>query len=205
MRERGGWLHVITGPMFSGKTESLLRILRRYDIMGYETILFRPALDTRTPTVQSRAGITYPAIPIVDPHEIRDILYPSLYCPYDVIAFDEAQFFHTDILPLIIEELLDNQKIVLVSGLDRDFLKRPFGPMETLLTNADRVDKLTAICHTCKGEASLTQRIVNGHPARYNDPIVVVGGMGDDIYEARCRLHHTYLEGARKHHEGINN
>ena len=101
-----------------------------------------------------------------------------------------AQFFDED-LPAMCEVLADEGRSVLVSGLDRDFLGRPFGPMPALLVLADQVTKLTAICTVCGADATRTQRLVAGRPAASDDPLIVVGGMHDDRYEARCRAHHV--------------
>ena len=107
-----------------------------------------------------------------------------------VVAIDEAQFFDAE-LPDICEVLADEGRSVLVSGLDRDFLGRPFGPLPRLLSLADQVTKLTAICTVCGDDATRTQRLVAGRPAAADDPLIVVGGMHDDRYEARCRAHHV--------------
>jgi len=178
--------------MYSGKTEALLRIVRRYDIMGNKVLLFRPALDNRTADVQSRAGVSLPAIPIHHSSSIIDEIESHLL-KIHMVAVDEAQFFD-DELADVAEWLANSGRRVLISGLDRDFLKRPFGPMERLLTYADQVDKLSAVCFTCKGEATLTQRLIDSRPASPSDPLILVGGMGDDTYEARCREHHEIGE-----------
>ncbi len=180
-----GWLHVITGPMYSGKTEALIREVRLYDIRGFNPILFRPAMDIRTGAVTSRAGNSWAGIPL----SLEDLYrFPDL-TDNRLVAFDEAQFFNEE-LPYVVDLLLSVGKRVVVSGLDRDFMWRPFGPMENLLTQADQVDKLTAICFVCKGPASLTQRLIDGKPAKSTDPTILLGGMGDDTYEARCRDHY---------------
>jgi len=183
-----GWIHVITGPMYSGKTEVLLREVRLHLLRGDNLLLFRPKLDDRTPDVKSRTGVSFPAIAIKDSSEILSELYYSEEY-VDSIAIDEAQFLDDD-LARVVESLANTDRRIIVSGLDRDFLRRPFGPMERLLTYADEVDKLSAVCFTCKGEATLTQRLIDGRPATPDDPLILVGGMGDDTYEARCREHH---------------
>lgn len=182
-----GWIHVITGPMFSGKTDVLLRIVRRQYYTGLNPILYTPSLDTRTEIVTSRSGATYTSFPISRSADV----YQTLTSNY--IAFDEAQFLD-DFLPAVVEALANEGKYVLVSGLDRDFLKRPFGPMGEIILMADEITKLTAVCTICKGDATLTQRLVDGRPATANDPLILVGGMGDDTYEARCRAHHRIGE-----------
>jgi thymidine kinase len=184
-----GWIHVISGCMFSGKTDELLRLLRRADIAGRRIVLVRPTVDDRTPpsSVESRSGVAFAARAV---HRSADV--PAIVSAEraSVVAIDEAQFFDAE-LPVVCEELADEGRSVLVSGLDRDFLGRPFGAMPTLLALADQVTKLTAICTVCGAEATRTQRLVAGRPAAADDPLIVVGGMHDDRYEARCRAHHV--------------
>lgn len=183
MRRRGAWLHVICGPMFSGKTDELLRLTRRLAISGADIAVFKPETDTRTTEVASRSGATYVARSVAHP---LDIFYHCESTRPNVVVIDEAQFFDVS-LANIVDGLLNLGTHVIVAGLDRDFLGRPFGAMPDLLAQADEVTKLTAVCFKCKGDASLTQRLVNGEPASVDDPLVVVGGMGDEKYEARCR------------------
>lgn len=183
MKKGMGWVTVLCGPMFSGKTEALLRQVRRLDLMGRNLMVFKPAVDTRDPFVRSRMGAAVPGQMVKDSASLRLI---ATECNLEVVAIDEAQFFD-DGLPEVVRELAQAGVYVLVSGLDRDFLARPFGPMGQLLVDADEVDKLTAICHRCKGIATLTQRLVNGQPASPDDPLLVIGGLNDDKYEARCR------------------
>jgi thymidine kinase len=184
-----GWIHVITGCMFSGKTDEVLRLLRRADIAGRRIVLVRPVIDDRTPpsSVESRSGAAYAARPVSGSAAIPAIVSAERA---GVVAIDEAQFFDAD-LPAMCEVLADEGRSVLISGLDRDFLGRPFGPMPMLLALADQVTKLTAICTVCGDEATRTQRLVGGRPAAADDPLIVVGGMHDDRYEARCRAHHV--------------
>ena len=175
------WLHVICGPMFSGKTEELLRLTRRLAITGYDISVFKPSADTRTAAIESRSGATYEGHAVSHAQSIIDLGTGS-----DVVVIDEAQFFDDSLISAV-NYLLNRGTHVIVAGLDRDFLGRAFGPMGELLVMADVVTKLTAVCFKCKGEASLTQRLIDGRPARRDDPIVVIGGMGDEKYEARCR------------------
>ena len=183
MKSKGGWLHVICGPMFSGKTDELLRLTRRLAITGYDIGVFRPATDTRTTVVESRSGARYEATSV--PVDQLQYLIDEAW-NYDVVVIDEAQFFWDNLFDAV-WLLLRQGKHVIVAGLDRDFRGGGFGPIPELLVEADEVTKLTAVCFKCKGEASLTQRLVNGRPASASDPLVVIGGMGDDKYEARCR------------------
>ena len=185
----GGWIHVITGCMFSGKTDELLRLLRRAEIAGRRVILVRPTIDDRTEagSVESRSGVAYRARAVASSSDIPPIVTAGRA---SVVAIDEAQFFD-DGLPDVAELLAAEGRAVLVSGLDRDFLGRPFASMPTLLTLADQVTKLTAICTVCGADATRTQRLVGGRPAAADDPLIVVGGVNDDRYEARCRAHHV--------------
>ena len=184
-----GWIHVITGCMFSGKTDEMLRLIRRAEIAGRRVLLVRPAMDDRTAAgaVQSRSGVTWQAEAVADSSEIPPRVTAERA---SVVAIDEAQFFD-DGLPEIAELLAAEGRSVLVSGLDQDFLGRPFNAMPTLLALADQVTKLSAICTVCGAEATRTQRMVGGRPAAADDPLIVVGGMNDDRYEARCRAHHV--------------
>ena len=184
-----GWIHLITGCMFSGKTDEMLRLIRRAEIAGRRVLLVRPTLDSRTEagSVESRSGVTYQARSVADSSEIPPLVTGERA---SVVAIDEAQFFDAG-LPGIAELLAAEGRSVLISGLDQDFLGRPFNSMPILLALADEVTKLTAICTVCGAEATRTQRMVGGRPAAADDPLIVVGGMNDDRYEARCRSHHV--------------
>ncbi len=184
-----GWIHLITGCMFSGKTDEMLRLIRRAEIAGRRVLLIRPAMDSRTEagSVESRSGVTYQARSVADSRDIPPIVTGERA---SVVAIDEAQFFDAG-LPEIAELLAAEGRSVLISGLDQDFLGRPFNSMPILLALADEVTKLTAICTVCGAEATRTQRMVGGRPAALDDPLIVVGGMNDDRYEARCRSHHV--------------
>jgi thymidine kinase len=185
----GGWIHLITGCMFSGKTDELLRLIRRAEIAGRRVLLVRPAVDDRTAqgSIESRSGVTYRAETVRDSSEIPPLVSASRA---SVVAIDEAQFFD-DGLPEITDLLAAEGRSVLVSGLDQDFLGRPFNSMPILLALADQVTKLSAICTVCGADATRTQRMVGGRPAAADDPLIVVGGLDDDRYEARCRAHHV--------------
>lgn len=183
-----GWLHVITGPMFSGKTDFLIRKVQRYDLMGLTSIVFRPAVDTRTEALVSRSGLNYGDILTVNDHEDIWKIVEDDRNLLDVVAVDEAQFFGAGLIQ-VLNTMANHGHAVYAAGLDRDFMKRPFGPMPGLLVTADEVTKLTAVCAVCRREATLTQRLIDGLPATPDDPLVVIGGMGDERYEARCRTH----------------
>ena len=181
-----GWVHVICGCMFCGKTDEMLRLLRRFAIAGREVVLIKPSLDTRTDEVNviSRSGARHPAMAVDHSREIVALVGEA-----DIVAIEEGQFFDEG-LPDVVEALADAGKQVVVTGLDRDFRAVPFGPMPRLMALADQVTKLTAICVVCGEQATRTQRLIDGHPASADSPLIVIGGMGDETYEARCRLHH---------------
>ncbi|MEO8251429.1 MAG: thymidine kinase [Chloroflexota bacterium] len=181
-----GWLHVICGCMFCGKTDEMLRLLRRFSIAGRTIVLLKPRVDTRTDetTVVSRSGAHYPALTVDDSRQIEGMVGDA-----DIVAIEEGQFFDEG-LPEVVERLARNGTQVLVTGLDQDFRGLPFGPMPRLMALADQVTKLTAICVVCGEPATRTQRLIDGQPARGDSPLIVIGGLGDEKYEARCRQHH---------------
>jgi len=185
MSEKRGSVEVITGSMFCGKSDELIRRLRRASIAKQEVLVFKPAIDTRyaESKVTSHAGGEYDAIPIEKAADIRSKLGKDT----TVVGIDEAQFLDKEIIA-IANYLADEGIRVIISGLDTDFRGEPFGAMPTLTAQAERVDKLHAICMVCADPASRTQRLVDGKPAHYNDPVVIVGA--DELYEARCRMHH---------------
>ena len=182
-----GWVHVICGCMFCGKTDEMLRLLRRFSIAGRRVVLIKPRLDTRTDalTVISRSGAQHTALSVDDSGGIEKLVGEA-----DIVAVEEGQFFD-DGLPDVVSRLADGGKQVLVTGLDTDFRGIPFGPMPRLMALADQVTKLSAICTVCGADATRTQRMVGGRPAAADDPLIVVGGLDDDRYEARCRAHHV--------------
>jgi thymidine kinase len=185
MRHIHGSIEVVCGSMFSGKTDELIRRLIRATIAKQKVQVFKPAIDVRyaVEKVTSHAGANYEAIPVANAAEILAKLDQDT----TVVGIDEAQFFDLEIAD-IAQELATRGIRVLVAGLDMDFRGEPFGPMPLILAKAERVDKLHAICMVCGDDASRTQRLVNGRPAKYNDPVVIVGA--SELYEARCRAHH---------------
>ena len=185
MKHHNGSLEVITGSMFCGKTEELIRRLRRAAIAKQKVQVFKPAIDKRYAEgkVTSHAGHNFDAFPIQRASEITDYLDKDT----TVVAIDEAQFFDDEVF-VVIDELVGRGIRVIAAGLDMDFRGEPFGPMPELMAQAERVDKLHAICMVCGELASRTQRLVDGNPARYDDPVVIVGA--SELYEARCRAHH---------------
>ncbi|MGB8644159.1 MAG: thymidine kinase [Anaerolineae bacterium] len=180
-----GHIELICGSMFSGKSEELIRRVRRAKIARQKVQVFAHGIDTRygIAKVASHSGSDLDAHPIQRASQIPEQLEHDV----DVIAIDEAQFFDWEIAEIV--NALANRGIrVIVAGLDTDFRGEPFGPMPLLMAQAEEVTKLNAICMVCGGPASRTQRLVNGEPAAYDDPVVVVGAQ--EIYEARCRHHH---------------
>jgi thymidine kinase len=185
MRHTNGSVEVVCGSMFSGKTDELIRRLVRARIAKQKVQVFKPAVDVRyaVEKVTSHMGTNFDAVPVETAAEIRGKVEKDT----TVVGIDEAQFFDPEIAQ-VAQELADRGVRVLVAGLDMDFRGEPFGPMPMLISKAERVDKLHAICMVCGEEASRTQRLVNGRPAKYDDPVVIVGA--SELYEARCRLHH---------------
>jgi thymidine kinase len=185
MKHHTGSIEIITGSMFCGKTEELIRRLRRATIARQKVQVFKPAIDDRyaDEKVTSHSGSEFDALPIDSAADIMTKLNEGT----TVVAVDEAQFFEADILS-VTQELADQGMRVIVGGLDLDFRGEPFGPMPELMAKAERVDKLHAICMICGEPASRTQRLVDGEPAHYDDPVVVVAA--SELYEARCRKHH---------------
>lgn len=185
MNPKIGSLEVITGSMFCGKTDELIRRLRRAKIARQKIQVFKPKIDNRyaQAKVMSHAGSEFDAIPIEKAADIRAQLEEDT----TVVAIDETQFLDNEIVS-IVNWLADKGVRVIVAGLDTDFRGEPFGSMPTLTAQAENVEKLHAICMVCGKDASRTQRLVNGKPANYNDPIVIVGA--SEMYEARCREHH---------------
>ncbi|MCG3086323.1 thymidine kinase [Sporosarcina cyprini] len=187
---QGGWIEVICGSMFSGKSEELIRRVRRAQFAKQKIAVFKPAIDDRysEEAVVSHNGSTVIATPVAHSCEIKEYISEDL----DVIAIDEAQFFDEAIVD-IVTELADEGFRVIVAGLDQDFRGEPFGPMPRLMAIAENVTKLQAVCTVCGSPASRTQRLINGKPAGYDDPIILVGA--SEAYEARCRKHHEVPSG----------
>jgi thymidine kinase len=185
MKHHVGTVEVITGSMFCGKTEELIRRLRRAEIARQQVQVFKPIIDKRysLEKVTSHSGSELEATPVERSSEILKMIDENT----TVVGIDEAQFFDNEITH-IVQELADRGLRVIVAGLDTDFRGEPFGPMPILISQAETIDKLHAICMVCGESASRTQRLINGKPAHYNDPVVVVGA--SELYEARCRVHH---------------
>ncbi|MCX5975501.1 MAG: thymidine kinase [Coprothermobacterota bacterium] len=184
-RRNQGSLEVICGSMFSGKSEELIRRVKRAHIARQNVIVFKPAMDSRYSQgkVVSHDGETTQALNLQHPEEI----YAHLHGDTQVLAIDEAQFF-PDSLVKVCQSLADRGFRVIVAGLDTDFRGLPFGPIPSLLAVAEKIDKLQAICVVCGEVASRTQRVIDGHPAFFEDPVIMIGAA--EKYEARCRHCH---------------
>ncbi|HHX53136.1 MAG TPA: thymidine kinase [Erysipelothrix sp.] len=185
---RPGILEVITGCMFAGKTEELIRRINVFKFAKKEVVVFKPKIDNRYSEnlIVSHAGSSVKSVLVQKSTEILEFM--KQHPEYEIIAIDEVQFFDEDIV-LVINDLADAGKRVMVAGLDMNFRGEPFGVMPILMTQAEFVTKLTAVCTQCGSPGTRTQRLVNGKPAKYDDPLILVGA--SESYEARCRhCHH---------------
>jgi thymidine kinase len=171
--------------MFSGKTEELIRRVRRAQIARQQIQVFKPVIDDRygVEEITSHNGMQVEALPVADADTILSLVEPDT----TVVAVDEVQFFDWRIAA-VVNKLANRGVRIIVSGLDMDFRGEPFGPMPLLMAEAEQVDKLQAICVVCGRPASRTQRLIDGKPASYSDPVILVGA--SEVYEARCREHH---------------
>ena len=181
-----GWIECICGSMFSGKSEELLRRIKRGVIAKQKVLLFKPSIDNRYDEnrVSTHNGNSYDSISIEKSSDILNFVKDT---KYDIIGIDEIQFFDNDIVK-IINKLADDGIRVIVAGLDMDFKAEPFHPMPEIMAISEMVTKLHAVCNKCGKEASRSQRLINGKPAKYDDPIVVIGA--SESYAARCRHCH---------------
>jgi len=181
-----GWIEVIAGPMYSGKSEELIRRIKRVKIAKQKIQVFKPEIDDRYSKcdVVSHAGEKQEAISVSSSEEILSLVDDDTM----VIAIDEAQFFDEKLVDVCVH-LADQNKRVICAGLDMDFRGIPFGPMPQLMAVAEFVDKIQAICMVCGNPATRTQRLIDGEPAGMDDPVVLVGAQ--EKYEARCRKCHV--------------
>ena len=188
MRERGrhAGIELIVGSMFSGKSEELIRRVKRAVIARRIVQVFKPAIDERfgTEIVRSHDGDTFVATPVRTSIELLERVASGT----EVVAVDEVQFFDDGVVS-VVQRLVTDGRRVICAGLDLDFRGEPFGPVPTLLALAEHVDKLAAICVVCGEPGTRTQRIVDGVPAAFDDPIIVIGAT--EKYEARCRSCHV--------------
>ncbi len=181
-----GTLEVICGSMFSGKSEELLYRLRRAEYAKKQVLTIKPAIDNRKSVscIVCHSGGQREAYPVGSCEQSLKTIMRLADATIDVVGIDEIQFFPESTISVICA-LLDQGKRVIVAGLDLDFRGQPFGIVPSLLAIADEVVKLRAICLCCGNEANFSQRLINGSPAKYDDPTILVGG--DECYEARCR------------------
>ncbi len=173
---RGGWIEVITGGMFSGKSEELIRRIRRAEIARQRAQIFKPVIDDRfdVKRIISRDNRGLDANAVINSEELRSKIVFGIR----VLGIDEVQFFDAGIVNVCME-MADAGVRVIAAGLDQDYLRRPFGPMPALLAVAEYVSKMHAVCVRCGGPAHYTQRVAGG-----NSQIEI----GDNTYEARCRV-----------------
>lgn len=183
--KQNGWVEVICGSMFSGKSEELIRRVRRATYGNLSVRVFKPAIDTRheDQSVVSHNGSSTVARPVNSSDEILENINGNL----DIIGIDEAQFFDENIIE-VVNQLADQGIRVIIAGLDTSFRGEPFGAMPKLMALSESVTKLNAICPICGSPASRTQRLIDGKPASYGDPTILVGA--SESYEPRCRHHH---------------
>lgn len=182
-----GWIEVICGVMFSGKSEELIRRVRRAIIAKKSVQVFKSHLDERYDgiyRISSHDGRSVDAVPVDTPQQIGRLVQPTT----QVVAIDEAQFLDPSVVDLV-TSLANRGMRVICAGTDNDFRGEPFGPMPQLLSVAEVVDKLHAICVICGNPASRNQRLIGGRPARYDSPTIMVGSA--ESYEARCRACHS--------------
>ena len=192
LRGRDGWIEVICGSMFAGKTEELIRRIKRIHYANKDAVVFKPVIDNRysDDEVVSHSMQKIASFPVNNTKEAKEIIKKRSKLPY-AVAFDEAQFFDKELISYA-EELANKGVRVIIAGLDLDFRGEPFGIMPDLLARAEYVTKLHAICQVCGDPATRTQRIIDGKPAHYNDPTILVSA--SEKYEARCRHHHEVIK-----------
>jgi len=187
----GGWMEVIAGSMFSGKTEELMRRIRRATIARKRVQVFKSHLDDRyagSYAISSHDRHAFEAVPVDSAAQVMLRLDPMA----QVIAIDEVQFLDAAIVH-VATTLASRGRRVILAGIDTDFRGEPFGPMPSLMCVAEVVDKLHAICVMCGSPASRNQRLISGKPASYGSPTIMVGAA--DSYEARCRACHVVPRG----------
>ncbi len=186
--DKPGWIEVICGPMFAGKTEELIRRVRRMDFAKKKYIIFKPTIDNRysITEVVSHNHKRVQAISVSNSTEMEQYITDDV----EAVIIDEIQFFDNGIVDYC-RHLANQGMRVICAGLDCDFRGNPFMIVANLLAMAEQITKLTAICVCCGAEATKTQRIINGKPAKYSDPTILVGEK--ESYEPRCRKCHVVL------------
>ena len=199
IRKNVGSLTVICGCMFSGKTEELIRLVRRAMHARKMVQAFKSSMETRCETtlISTHDGISFTAAAVPDAQSISQMIQPDV----QLVGIEEVQFFDDGIITLC-SNLADRGIDVIVAGLDQDFRGQPFGVMPTLLALADNILKLHAICKVCGGEATRTQRLVDGEPASWDEPTILIGA--EEKYEARCRGCHKVRNSPSSHRKRAN-
>jgi thymidine kinase len=184
--KRLGKITVICGSMFAGKSEELIRLARRALYAKKRVQVFKPSVDTRydDAKVVTHMGVAHEALPVANVAQMRANLHPDT----DVVLVEEAQFFDAGLVEFAVR-CADSGREIICAGLDQDFRRQPFGPMPSLLAVADEVIKLRAICMRCGAPASHTYRMIDGKPAHWDDPVILIGAT--ESYEARCRNCYT--------------
>ena len=187
-----GWIEVICGCMFAGKTEELIKRIKVLQYANQKVVAIKPTIDNRysEEMIASHAGNFCKCI-CVDTNDLQTIEMLTKDKEVDVVVIEEVQFFAEGIVE-ICEKLANSKKRVIVAGLDTDFKGEPFKIMADLLARAEFITKLSAVCTKCGAPATKTQRLINGQPAKYTDPIILVGA--SECYEARCRKCHTVIK-----------
>lgn len=183
-----GKIEVVTGCMFAGKTEEIMRRLRRAEIANCNIEVFTPHIDDRfdREIIGSHNGKSWEATVVEMNQDGLETMREASEA--DIIAVDEFNFFEPEFIP-VLQALANSGVRVIVSGLDQNFRGEAFSPMDTLMAVADEVDKLSAICEVCGQDATRTQRLVDGDPAAFEEPTIQVGG--EEAYQARCRDCHA--------------
>lgn len=187
-----GWIEVICGCMFAGKTEELIKRIKVLEYAKQNVVAIKPTIDSRYSDnmIASHAG-TFKNCICIETNDMESIEKLIKDKTVDVVVIEEVQFFDERIVE-VCEKLANNKKRVIVAGLDTDFKGEPFKVMANLLAKAEFITKLSAVCSKCGAPATKTQRLINGIPAKYNDPIIMVGA--SECYEARCRRCHVVIK-----------
>lgn len=186
-----GWIEVITGCMFAGKTEELIKRIKVLEYAKKKVVAFKPVIDNRysESKIASHAGSLCSCQLLADDlSPVKELIDDSTV---DAVVIEEVQFLNPEIVE-ICEELANHKKRVIVAGLDTDFRGEPFQIVADLMAKAEFVSKLSAVCCKCGAPATRTQRLINQRPARYDDPIILVGA--SECYEARCRNCHKVIK-----------
>lgn len=188
IKRSSGWIEVICGSMFSGKTEELIRRVRRAQIAKQKVQVFKPTIDTRyaPELVNSHSGGQLEAVRVRNAREVLALVAEDAA----VVALDEVQFFDPEVVD-VCQQLADGGKRVICTGLDQDFRGEPFTFMPRLFAIAEQVEKLQAICVCCGAPGTRTQRLIDGRPAHYEDPVIMIGA--SEAYEPRCRACHVIV------------